>query len=66
VWGPWMWHGAYHLTRMAERARKKKPELESALLAIRDELSADNYTSIRQWGAAARWAQLWLRKKQNG
>jgi CRISPR-associated protein Csm1 len=66
VWGPWMWQGAYLLTRMAERARRKKPALESALLAVRDELSADNYRELRLWGAAARWAQLLLRKNHPG
>jgi CRISPR-associated protein Csm1 len=60
VWGPWMWHGAYQLTRMAKQA-ERNDTLSKALLAIRDELSANNYGDIAQWGAAARWAQLWLR-----
>lgn len=61
VWGPWMWLGAYQLARMAEREGKKNPDLQRELLAIQKELSANNYGDIAQWGAAARWAQLWLR-----
>ncbi|CAG0994740.1 partial CRISPR system single-strand-specific deoxyribonuclease Cas10/Csm1 (subtype III-A), partial [Anaerolineae bacterium] len=61
VWGPWMWLGVYQLTRMAEREGKKNAPLRQELLAIRDELSANNYGDIAQWGTAARWAQLWLR-----
>ena len=60
VWGPWMWLGAYQLTRMAKQAERNEP-LKDALLAIRDELSTNNYGDIAQWGTAARWAQLWLR-----
>jgi CRISPR-associated protein Csm1 len=62
VWGPWMWRGAYLLTRMAERY-KAKPALETAIRAIRDELNANNYGEIEQWGAAARWTQLSVRKE---
>jgi CRISPR-associated protein Csm1 len=62
VWGPWMWHGAYQLTRMAERARNL--DLKKELVAIHDELSKNNYGEIAQWGLAARWAQLWLREKE--
>ncbi len=61
VWGPWVWRGAYQLTRMAERYQRSKPELAAELLSIRDELALDNYQTIQQWGAAARWAQLFLR-----
>ncbi len=61
VWGPWMWLGAYQLTRMAEREGKKNAPLQQELMAVRNELSANNYGEIAQWGAAARWAQLWLR-----
>ncbi len=63
VWGKWMWLGAYKLTRDAERERTRKPDVAKELLAIRDELSANEYREIGQWGAAARWAQLWLREK---
>lgn len=63
VWGRWMWQGAYLLTRMAEREEKRNPQLAKELCAIRDELSTNEYRDIGQWGAAARWAQLELRKK---
>lgn len=62
VWGPWMWHGAYQLTRMAEQYKKGHPELSKAIEAIRDELDANNYSEINQWGTAARWTQLEIRK----
>jgi len=61
VWGKWMWQGAYMLKRAAERAQTK--EIKDELDAIRAELSANEYRDIGQWGAAARWAQLWLREK---
>ena len=60
VWGPWMWLGAYRLTRMAKQAERNEA-LSKELLAIRDELSANDYGDIAQWGTAARWAQLRLR-----
>jgi CRISPR-associated protein Csm1 len=61
VWGPWMWRGVYQLERMAEREKKNK-ELFKAIEDIRNDLSGNEYRDIAQWGAAARWAQLWLRK----
>ena len=60
VWGPWMWRGAYSLTRMAERARD--PDLASAILRIRDRLDEEDYGRIGLWGLAARWAQLATRE----
>jgi CRISPR-associated protein Csm1 len=60
VWGKWMWQGAYKLTRDAERI---KGTVGDKLKAIRDELSANEYREIGQWGAAARWTQLWVREK---
>ncbi len=58
VWGPWMWRGAYMLTRMAERVGKKQPQLSQELIAIHNELDKNNYEEIDQWGCAARWTQL--------
>jgi len=63
VWGKWMWQGAYKLTRDAERESERKPDVAKELLAIRDELSANEYREIGQWGVAARWAQLFIREK---
>ena len=62
VWGPWMWKGAYLLTRMAERYKETNKDLHKEILAIRDDLDANNYSEIPQWGAAARWTQLHVRK----
>lgn len=64
VWGPWIWLGAYQLTRMAERFKRGKPELAEEIIRMRDELGADDYRAINQWGAAARWSQLELRTRQ--
>jgi hypothetical protein len=47
---------------MAQRYGKQKPALASEINSIRDELNKDNYSSISQWGTAARWAQLETRK----
>lgn len=61
VWGKWIWLGAYKLTRDAERARE--PELKTELKKLRDELDLNKYAEIAQWGAAARWVQLFVREK---
>lgn len=63
VWGRWIWMGAYLLYRMAEQWEKGKPELASKINEIRNELHQNNYSNINQWGAAARWVQLEIRKK---
>jgi len=61
LWGPWMWRGAYLLTRTAERAPEKAKE---SMLAIRDRLESDNYAHLPDMGLAARWAQLETRKQR--
>jgi len=48
-----MWKGAYLLTRMAERYKETNKDLHKEILAIRDDLDANNYSEIPQWGAAA-------------
>lgn len=59
VWGAWMWMSAYQLTRAAERAEKKgEKELAQNLKSLREDLIKE----LPQWGKAARWAQLILRK----
>jgi len=63
VWGPWMWQGAYQLTRMAERYEKNRPTLAQAIKDVRDELERNNYGNLAQWGMAARWTQLKNRDK---
>ncbi len=63
VWGRWMWMAAYHLTRAAERNEKKNNlALAKELRDMRDEFEKNEYRDLPQWGAAARWAQLLLRK----
>ncbi len=60
IWGPWQWRGAYLLKRMEERT---KDELAQEIQSIRDSLDKNGYSDLKQWGAAARWAQLKTRKK---
>lgn len=62
VWGRWMWMAAYHLTRAADRNETKNPALQGELLNMRDRFEQNHYRDLPQWGAAARWAQLLLRK----
>ena len=63
VWGRWMWMGAYHLTRAIKRSKKKNnPELAKALDEMLTDFERNHYRDLPQWGAAARWAQLLLRK----
>jgi CRISPR-associated protein Csm1 len=62
VWGPWLWRGPYQLTRMVERHTKNKPQLAEAITQLRDVLNEDDYGEIDQWGVAARWTQLYIRK----
>ena len=62
VWGRWMWMAAYHLTRSAERYDRKNPTLAQAMRKMRKEFEENQYRDLPQWGAAARWAQLLLRK----
>jgi CRISPR-associated protein Csm1 len=67
VWGPWMWIGAYQLKRMAERyAKQGYKNLSNEIEKIQQELNANNYGEINQWGSAARWAQLKTRKPSKG
>jgi CRISPR-associated protein Csm1 len=61
IWGPWQWRGAYLLKRMEERA---KDELAREIKSIRESLDKNGYADIKQWGAAARWAQLQTRTKK--
>lgn len=65
VFGPWMWISAYQLKRMAERYKTSKPDLYQSIEQIRTELERNNYQEIPQWGAAARWTQLTIRKKKD-
>lgn len=62
VWGPWMWRGDYQLKRMTEQVKKKNPELANEIDYVLNELRP-LYRDIPQWGVAARWVQLYVRKK---
>ena len=62
VWGPWMWIGDYQFTRMAERA---SGELKEALQTVLKELQGNLYADIFDWGKAARWTELFVRKDKN-
>jgi len=66
VWGRWMWMGDYHLTRAVERNKKRNPALARQVAALQAELRQTEYQDLPQWGVAARWAQLELRKTRNG
>ncbi|ACL26285.1 type III-A CRISPR-associated protein Cas10/Csm1 [Chloroflexus aggregans] len=58
--GPWVWQGAYQLTRLAERSGDLRRRIE----ALREQLlSSEGIASrtIIPAGLAARWAQLLLR-----
>ncbi|RRR69789.1 MAG: type III-A CRISPR-associated protein Cas10/Csm1 [Candidatus Viridilinea halotolerans] len=63
-YGPWVWQGAYQLTRMAERAQGK--ESKEAIQGLRERLVGSEgvaQRTIERAGLAARWAQLLLRER---
>jgi CRISPR-associated protein Csm1 len=67
IWGPWMWQIAYHFSRrIDEEKRKHHAEIVEALAQIHQSLKDDNFGNLSQWGAAARWAQLFLRERDDG
>jgi CRISPR-associated protein Csm1 len=61
AYGPWIWQGAYQLTRLAERAtgdqRQQITDLRERLLGS----AAIAQRTIERAGLAARWAQLLAR-----
>ncbi len=61
VWGPYMWHSAYLLTRLAERC---KGDTKRRVEALRDNLSAENFRAIEIVGLAARWAEALTRSEK--
>ncbi len=61
VWGPYMWHGAYLLTRLAERS---KGDSAQRVKALRDNLSAEDFRAIETVGLAARWAEALTRSEK--
>lgn len=61
VWGHWIWMSMYLITRMMEQNK----EISAELKTIQDSLQNSNYTNLNQWGTAARWTQLKIRKNNN-
>lgn len=63
--GPWVWQGAYQLTRLAERApRTLRPRIERLRERIVGVEGVRNHT-IERAGLAARWAQLTIRNRSS-
>lgn len=61
VWGPYMWHSAYLLTRLAERS---KGDAAQRVKKLRDDLSAEDFHAIETVGLAARWAEALTRSEK--
>lgn len=61
VWGPWMWRGDYFFTRIVGQA---KPPLKASLESLHYDIRQQLYSGVLNWGKAARWAQLQLRKEK--
>jgi CRISPR-associated protein Csm1 len=62
--GPWIWQGAYQLTRLAERLDR---DLEEEVKDIRNRLvgrEGISQRTIERAGLAARWAQLSIRENK--
>jgi CRISPR-associated protein Csm1 len=67
-WGPWIWHGVDRLVRMEKRHKEDKA-FAAGVKEIRKDVTKieiNNPKDIDYWGLAARWAQLRLRKPQEG
>lgn len=60
IWGRWFWLGDYQFKRMIEKA-KGNEALAADLSRIHNDLTPF-YENIAEWGKAARWAQIYLRK----
>lgn len=58
VYGPWMWHSAYLLSRLAERAGGSA---KTQILNLRDDLLSD----IEIIGLASRWAEALTRPSKS-
>ncbi|MBX0330702.1 type III-A CRISPR-associated protein Cas10/Csm1 [Oscillochloris sp. ZM17-4] len=70
--GPWMWHGAYQLKRVADSLRRKNPAdadfvdgLHKKLLeGLEDQPVNEGGRAIERYGLAARWAQMLNRNEK--
>jgi CRISPR-associated protein Csm1 len=65
AYGPWVWQGAYQLTRLAERTTHKEAREKIAQLRkdIISKVQAPPF--IERAGLAARWAQLLVRGRKD-
>jgi CRISPR-associated protein Csm1 len=65
AYGPWVWQGAYQLTRLAERT--SQPEAKKAVMKLRDRIIQEVQAPpfIERVGLAARWAQLLVRGRKD-
>lgn len=61
AFGPWVWQGAYQLTRVAERAQGQQQVQIEALRERLVGVDAVRQRTIERAGLAARWAQLLIR-----
>ncbi len=65
TYGPWVWQGAYQLTRIAERSSNGVKE---RIDDLRERIVGDagvQHRFIERAGLAARWAQLLVRERSN-
>jgi CRISPR-associated protein Csm1 len=63
AYGPWVWQGAYQLTRMAERVQgEAQTQIEHLRERIVGAAGVRDHT-IERAGLAARWAQLLIRDR---
>ncbi|MDW8215180.1 MAG: type III-A CRISPR-associated protein Cas10/Csm1 [Roseiflexaceae bacterium] len=65
TYGPWVWQGAYQLTRVAERSPNGVKE---RIADLRERIVGDDgvqHRFIERAGLAARWAQLLVRERSS-
>lgn len=65
TYGPWVWQGAYQLTRVAERSPNG---VKAQIERLRERIVGDagvRHRFIERAGLAARWAQLLVRERSS-
>jgi len=65
AYGPWVWQGAYQLTRMAERAQGEASDTIKDLCERILGAEGVRKRTIERAGLAARWAQLLIRDRSS-
>ncbi len=63
VWGPWMWHMAYQLNRLADRDKNNRAEIDDIHKRLSDRSDKSKYDGIVWAGIAARWVDALTRDK---